>query len=158
MLKFSPKFFSLVLIVMNFQWQICSMFKYSLHPRSNHYKNHLRQFMCTTFQRKEVLLQDSYMWFSMCNQTYRRMIRHLYLISGLLWLNLSRDSCHFSYISKWMIINLATDRNFLQKRTLVLLGARSLLSFRRHVHGTIRCPPNTLGNFSKCLTPQGLAQ
>jgi hypothetical protein len=57
-----------------------------------------------------------------------------------------------------MIINLATDRNSFKKRTLVPLGARSLLSFRRHVHGIIRCPPNTLGNFSKCLTPQGLAQ
>jgi hypothetical protein len=61
-----------------------------------------------TYQKWEILkkkLPDSYMWFSLRSQTYRKMIKDLYflfLVYSQTWLNLPRDECHRSYNQKFL--------------------------------------------------------
>jgi hypothetical protein len=56
-------------------------------------------------------LPDFYIWFSICSQSYRRMIKVL-MVYCKIWLNLSKDDCHlFLNIFPWMIITLPENKN-----------------------------------------------
>jgi hypothetical protein len=56
----------------------------------------------------------SCIWFSLCSQKYKRMIKDLYfifLVDSQIWLNLHKDHHHISYIFLWMVATLATNKN-----------------------------------------------
>ncbi len=55
---------------------------------------------CCRNLRQEI----SYMWFSMCSQTYRRMILHLWFIYSRIWLNLRRMISPFLHRPNCMLI------------------------------------------------------
>ncbi len=75
-------------------------------------------------KKKKLKSSHSYMWFSFCRQTYRRMRKDLSFIFGL-WPDLakfSRDDRHFFYIFQWMIATLATKQKFLRKELYLERG------------------------------------
>ncbi len=84
----------------------------------------------------------SYIWFSLCSQKYRRMIKYqvLFFLLGLLpdlpkssqgW-----DDCHFFYIFLWVIATLATNKQFSNNSHKKTLHGPQYLAHKFRIKGT----------------------